>query len=148
MSEVTTTYAGVEITYNEDSNRWMFEIDGRERSAETLTNAKKAIDAPERKKAKKFEKSEVWFRDWSGGWKKVIVTSFIEGHAGKIDHAWINRDGDRRKESLSQLFPDTPETVANIERYKALKAEENVIREKSEAIMRTMTRLTAPEEKP
>ena len=64
MSEqVKVTYEGIEIVLDEDNNRWYWTQDGRDRSAETLANAKKAIDTPAKERKPKFEPITAWRKD-------------------------------------------------------------------------------------
>lgn len=102
--KVTVTYGGVEITYQEAKDNWTFELDGKERFAKSLLNAKAAIDSPERKTEKKpFKKFSVYHANYTRTeWEKVEVTSFTED--GR--EAWVTRpNGRRTKENIGDLFP-------------------------------------------
>ena len=57
---ITTVHAGITITYNQDSDRWEFELRGKERHATTLTLAKQAIDKPAPVDKKPFTPIEVY----------------------------------------------------------------------------------------
>ena len=52
------TYRDIAITYDEQKDKWFFTLRGRDRSADSLANAKKAIDAPPPKEEKPFERFE------------------------------------------------------------------------------------------
>lgn len=61
MTEITHTHEGILITYDENANLWRFTLRGRDRSTDSLSKAKEAIDKPVATKAKPFEKIQVWY---------------------------------------------------------------------------------------
>jgi hypothetical protein len=87
MADVKTTYRSIEIEYSEDRNLWCFTLDDKDRTAQTLANAKKAIDAPGRKK---FDRFEAYRQEWAGcGYEVVTVTGLTENS----EYVWISRNG-------------------------------------------------------
>jgi hypothetical protein len=140
-SELTVTYDGVEIRYEERSDRWKFCLRGRERSADSLAKAKEAIDKPEPKEKKPFERISAYYqKGWGGGFIKVQITSIAEDSPyGSRTDVWINNEGTREKKPASSLYAITPAnekliadwTVAETQR-KALEQEQRDIVEKLE----------------
>jgi hypothetical protein len=87
MADVKTTYRGIEVEYSEDRNLWCFTLDDKDRTAQTLANAKKAIDAPATER-KKFDRFEAYHQGWAGsGYEVVTVTGLAES-----EHVWISRN--------------------------------------------------------
>jgi hypothetical protein len=60
---LSVVYRDIEITYDKYKNKWFFTLRGHDRSAETLINAKKAIDVPPPKEEKSFKRFEAWYRN-------------------------------------------------------------------------------------
>jgi hypothetical protein len=56
MDTPTITYKGIEISYDERSDKWLYTLRGKDRSADILVNAKKAIDKPAPKDAEPFDR--------------------------------------------------------------------------------------------
>lgn len=142
MSEaIKVSYNGVEITYSEGENQWLFELRGRSRKAESLQKAKEAIDKPVRQKADtEFKRCKAWFHRW-GEWKKVDVTSFA-GMGYSRGEWWIMAEGNRSKESA--LYADTPENAAIIEEIKKTDAEIRRLHKLNETLNTKLTRLQPP----
>lgn len=115
----TTTYRGVEITYNEHSDSWLFTLRGRDKTASSLTNAKAAIDKPAPK-----ENNFVKFRAWLAlGYDDFdLKEATVTGDAGvnfRRQDVWIkDAQGTRRKVSLDSVFADTPDNIAAMARMK------------------------------
>lgn len=121
------THRGVVITYNENSNRWQFTLRGRDKSAESLSLARAAIDKPEPKSAKPFAKIEAWeYRNDAP--ERVTVTGIAEKGWRGMPEVWIkDAGGNRRKEDPeSRIYPATDnnnEVFAKItEKYAAIRA--------------------------
>lgn len=121
---MTTTYGGIKITYDERSNKWMFELRGRERSAESLAKAKEAIDKPEPKDKKPFTKFEAWFlRMYGCEAKRVTVTSVADSTWRDGVHLWVVDGKGRSKESASDLYPCSPWNDQIIAEMQAIRAQ-------------------------
>jgi hypothetical protein len=127
---IKTTYKGVEVIYAEQDDRWLFTIDGRDRSAETLTNAKCAIDAPPPANKRPFKKIEAYKRkpsySHSDGFEAVVITGIAESKYG-TKYAWVSNPTGRQKRekvALSELYA---RTTANGETIKALLASQQEI---------------------
>lgn len=136
MAEVKTEYKGIEITYGATTDKWEFEVAGLEKTAATLREARGIIDT---RLKKTFERFDAW-RFEGDKWVKVIVTSFAENWRGEITEAWVS-DGTRRaKVAAASLVLDTPDNVALIEEWVALRNERDSVvgnlRKKEEAMVR------------
>lgn len=104
-----TNYAGIEISYNERCDKWVFELRGKERSSGTLTLAKEAIDKPTPKdKSDSFTPIDAILYTF-GGYRPCRVTSLAEVTYG-AKNVWVFCDGRRSKEPETKLFENT---VAN-----------------------------------
>lgn len=149
MEKLIVKYGGVNIEYVESSNKWRFELEGRERHAESLTNAKAAIDAPPKPKKKPFKRFEVFkFRQWRDEFQKVTVTSFTDNHYGGInDEAWVTfPDGSREKCRLHELVEITPANDMLIIEISKLAKSIADLRVKKEALTGKLTYLKIPKE--
>ena len=137
---VVVKYAGVEITYNEDTNRWNFELRGRERNAESLAAAKKAIDAPEPMKKASFERIKVYmFERWKAdgtGVESVEVTSVADSRYGT--EVWIVNAGRREKVRADAVYVATPENEALINEWKRAREEEKAASRREDGLVRRM----------
>lgn len=109
--KITVVHDGVTITYEEESNRWTFELRGRERFSESLAKAKEAIDKPEPvAKKRKFDPIPGWTRDrWSGDkWKSVKVTSVAESQSWRVS-VWVTGEhGSREKKDATDIYAANP----------------------------------------
>lgn len=142
MSEaIKVSYNGVEITYSEGENQWLFELRGRSRKAESLQKAKEAIDKPVQQKAgTEFKRCKAWLMRY-GKWHKVDVTSYA-GVSYRTDHWWVSDGGERSKAGC--LYQDTPENAAIVEEFHKIDAElERLARLKAE-LCEKLTRLQPP----
>lgn len=100
------TYTGIKIQYIEGRDRWVFELRGKDRSAETLRKAKDAIDKPApRDKSDSFTPFDAMIQTY-GGHKPCRVTSMAEYVYG-AHYFWVVCDGKRSKEPEDMLFADT-----------------------------------------
>jgi len=124
------TYRDVEVVYLIDENKWRFTVNGRERTAETLSKARESIDRSlsnvSQKKEQAWKPFEVWHRERYGdGFKKVLLTSVAEGRSrwDKSAYAWISNNGKRSKEPMSLLFSIDEHNNALVEKIVSLEAE-------------------------
>jgi hypothetical protein len=127
---VKTTYNGTEITYNERTDRWEFELRGSSRSAETLSKAKEVIEKPAPKDKTPFTRTPAFYRGYSGdGYQKVEVTSIANSsslYGGK--EVWVSiptanaKRGDGRPERTkvrtSDLRAYVPENVELVDKMR------------------------------
>jgi len=122
-------YDGVDISYDEYSNQWVFELRGRECKTDSLKAAKEAIDKPDPVKKKEFKRIPAYVRreiDYSGVRKfvPVDITSVAEQKAYcDTPQFWVvSSDGKRAVESSLRVYQDTPENVARMKAYEAADA--------------------------
>lgn len=149
MKAIIVKHGGVDIEYIESSNRWRYELDGRERHADSLQNAKQAIDAPPKEKKKPFKKFQAFFKcHWQVKFETVTVTSFIDnGYGGFSNQAWItDSEGKRSKEPISKLIADIPKNHVLMSEYKVVAEESEKLRKKLDGIETKFVRVTIPEE--
>lgn len=123
------TYDGIEIEYLEDKNVWRFELRGRERRANSLLEAKTAIDRPVKEKpAKEFERFEAHLTHGYMDHRQrqvVTVTSVADAN-----HVWISSEDknrlsgrieiDRSKKHITDLWAITPENRKLWEEFDAI----------------------------
>jgi len=121
MESIKTHYDGIELEYLDD--KWVFELRGRERKADTLTKAKEIIDKPEPKDNKPFERINGFIkRAYSDGvFLPVQVTSIAQSqnHRGEPE-VWVMKDGQRCKENAHSIILHTAENIAVMEQIKNL----------------------------
>lgn len=150
---VTTTYRDIEVALLEDANQWKATINGRERTFPTLPKARESIDKSLANIAKKtvapFERFDVWFRErYGNGFKKVTVTSYAEGrsHWDKSQYAWVNKNGERSKEPISQLFPINEINTDLVEQITKLEDQGKAIDEQIGELAKQLQSLAIPTE--
>lgn len=126
MSEkIQITYDGVEITYVESTNKWNFELRGRERNVDSLQTAKEAIDKPEPVKKKPFTRVPAFILEnlYSSTAKfvPVEVTSIAERQPySSTPYVWIvGADGHRKRQNVYYVYADTAENRMRIAKYTA-----------------------------
>lgn len=107
MKELTTTHAGIEITYDEAQNIWTFELRGRERSAPSLLEAKAAIERPAPKDKKPFTRIKCWkLETYNTKAKQVEVTSMCDRPSwDRQQQFWVMDGKVRERHRASDLFP-------------------------------------------
>ncbi len=101
-----TTHNEIDISYNEEKDRWEFELRGRSRSAESLTKAKEAIDKElKEKRTQTFPRFAAYIKRSRNGFETVTVTSVADANYGGL-HFWTDsQKNGRRKEPASILYP-------------------------------------------
>jgi len=149
---VVITHRGVEITYDEEANKWRFELRGRERSAESLANAKKAIDAPSPKDktkvaAARFQAYQLERYGFDGSKvTTVTVTSMAESaRYGRDPDFWVTSSrGGREKVSRSELLKVNTANDALLETLKQLYVEKAELSERIERTKQALERIDVP----
>lgn len=145
MSEVTTTYKDVEITYDEDTNVWSFELRGKMRDAGSLQAAKKFIDAPVPAGEKPaFERFEAFYvREYGyNGAQRVTVTSIAQPGYKKTPRFWVKTaDGKREAVEQAEICPITPENEKLVEEYEMLRKQSNHLSKEAEKRLKAMKRV-------
>ena len=126
---IQETYCDIEITYNEKDDQWECEIRGRFRSFDSLKKAKESIDREPAEKKKKMEPIPAYYLAWGGKLQECIVTSFDTGYGGRLE-AWINLNGKRSKEQVSQLVIKNDFNLSVYKEIQNLIEEKNALDEK------------------
>lgn len=120
------THSGIVITYDENENKFKFELRGRQRSAESLAKARETIDKPVTEKEEKtFKPVECWYKaSYGDEFKKVKVTSVAEALPYETArNVWISDQGVRSKVRSDSIYLITGANNALVERYKKLNDE-------------------------
>lgn len=129
---ISTTYSDIAISYNEDRDMWEFTLNGKDRSAKSLANAKAAIDKPEPKE-KKFEPIPAFKLDRWGSNKPVhgSITSVCEnnGYSSSV-YVWFVAGKQRSKEDTRSLFTPSESNLALVKEIYALRKEEETLSKK------------------
>lgn len=146
-------YSGVSIEYVEETNKWRFELRGRERNAESIKQAKEWIDKPEpvKKSSKSFAtfKAHMVSRYSFGSLRKersvVTVTSaaqdFYRG-TNTPSAAWIkNEKGERSKESVENIFEISEENAVRWRVYDSLVQEIEKLSKQAANLYTTIKRI-------
>ena len=110
-----TVYHEVTITYDERDNRWHFEVEGRERSSESLSKAKEMIDNPPKEKSK-FKRFQAYYKDCSYKFELVTVTSIAEGSSWdrSLKYRIVTSRGQHFKIGFRDLVAINPENERKI----------------------------------
>lgn len=143
MSEVCpkVIYEGIDISYVEASNRWRFELRGRERSAESLSKAKEVIDKPEPGEKKPFTRMKAFLIRYDGI-HLVEVTSIAENDGSRSLYLWVMEGQTRRKESASSLCVDSSSNRGKLDEMKKLRKEIAEKEKAASAILASLDRIT------
>ncbi len=143
-----TEYNEIEISYDEGRDRWLFELRGRSRSADSLAKAKEAIDKePAEKRQQTFPRFQAYF--WRYDDLKVVTVTSIaeEASYGKSKVFWVmDKDNRRSKELQHSLFPVNEHNTKIIEAVKAKEAEVEKLQEDIRALRETLQQATVPAE--
>lgn len=144
---MNTTYNGIEITYEESSNRWLFTIRGRDKSAESLAKAKEMINSQPKEKKEPFKKISAWYFHWDCAPVKVEVTGIAEPDWNKKPCIWMKNDGKRSKQSVEYyIFPQNE--VNDAKAQQCIEKEDQIKQLKKEIsdIKKTLLPLVLPDE--
>lgn len=142
MSEVTTTYCGVAISYAEREDKWVFELLGRERKCDTLTKAKEAINAPPPKNKKPFTRMQAIKAKFSGSPSRVEITSLAEAPAySRNSYVWIVENGQRQKEDVSYLYAASPANEEKVTAYLAREKQIEALEKANRELISTLDRI-------
>lgn len=148
-------YTGVQILYLEDSNKWRFELRGRERKADSLKQAKEWIDkpAPVKKASKAFERFQCYKHAdrWGYGDKenKVAVVTVTSVGLDMFRNtnipctAWIieGDNNERSKVNVEVLFEISDDTKKKLADSNALIREAEALKKKADAIFKSIKRV-------
>lgn len=146
MSElIKQTYENVEIRYNEGTDKWTFELGGKERFASSLREAKEAID-----KAPKSRRAVARFPALLVGWNsdkldEVTVGAFSKNHRGQFQF-WVTNDGSRSKESVDQLIKLNDTNAPLIAEARELTEQINELKKRRAERIAAMERVDVPAE--
>ena len=142
-----TEHNGIEISYDENKNSWLFDLRGRSRSADSLAKAKEAIDKePKEKRAQTFPRTEAYLWNYEG-FKVVTVTSVAEeGYYGAGKSFWVNDGTKRKKERFSSLYPVNEHNTDLVDAIKAKDAERERISEQIESLKEKLKPIEVPKE--
>lgn len=99
---IRQAYQGVEIEYRENTDNWVFELGGRERTAPSLKQAKSVIDS-----APKPKKQVVRFQAYLIGWAETKIEEVTVGAASKDYRGrpqfWVSGSEGRSKQDANAL---------------------------------------------
>ena len=149
MTDVASiVWHGVEVTYSESDNRWEFAIGGRDRSAETLANAKKAIDAPEAK-ANTFKRVDAILWKYFASPEKRTLTGEAERSRFNKGRQFWSVDAKKKREMVDHgdLYADTAANHELIAEYGRVQAEIDSLGSRQIEIRYNMTPLKLEDEK-
>lgn len=150
---VTVQHSGIAVEYLEESNKWRFELRGRERNADSLTQAKEWIDKPEpeKKPSKNFKRFEVvCCNGYSGPLKRnriVVTVTSIASDRYRDDKsnpsaAWVLKsDGERAKQGVHSLYPIHETNAKKWEEYDKLTEESERIEKEMKRVLNSIETL-------
>ena len=120
--QLTVEHQGIKIIYRETDNKFVFELRNRERSVDSLREAREAIDKPAPKDEPAFARIDAWHRSYRDPYHKVQVTSLVDSH---WKECWIMDGKKRSKVRQSSVFPCGPHNDALVGKLIALNTEIN-----------------------
>jgi hypothetical protein len=143
-ASIKVTHEGVEITYDELTNQWVFELRGRERKVASLKVAKEAIDKPEPVTKAPFKRTMAFIENnsWQdAGFSKVEVTSVTaESRYETHPHLWVvYPNGERKKVSSRSVIENTPENIARMKAWKVTAVEIDERENQQKILLEQMT---------
>lgn len=143
MDSIKTTYRGIEISYDEGDDKWHFTLRDKDRSAETLANAKKAIDAPVREGKKPFSRFKAWRKRYNRDeFELVTVTSIANNRYGG-QKLWVTGPhGDREQEYPGSLYEISDHNEQLLAQSKVKRDELNNLHAEIQKIEGQMKRIT------
>ena len=149
MSEkIKVLHRETEITYIEATNKWNFELRGRERNTESLTSAREIIDNPESIKKAPFTKVAGYqLNSWyEPHFSKCEVTSIAEEHhVGAKSHVWITSEkGRREKVPADSVILDTPDNKTLRDQYISSVDSVRRLQEEQHQLLKAMEYLVIP----
>lgn len=141
------TYSDIEISYNEDKDRWDFELRGRRRSAESLAKAKEAIDKePAEKRKQVFPRFTAYRFRYGQEIETVTVTSVADEQGFGGLRFWIAGKNGREKERCTMLFPVNESNDAIIIEMQSIQTQMDALEEKKDALREKLQSATIPKE--
>lgn len=143
MSEsIKVEYRGTAITYNEDRNRWEFELRGIERSRDTLAKAKEVVDKPptEKEEGPAFQRIQAWIVRY-GDIQEVTVTSKQESSWRSSSYWIVDKDKRRSTREGYQLYPRNEHNDAIIEQLREIHKRQVALAKEKEAVEKKMKAL-------
>lgn len=155
MSEtpIIVKYGGIEITYEERTNVWNFELRGRERNTVSLNDAKEAIDKPDPVKKKPFTRIPAFVLasihyGAAHTFEAVQITSVAERQSFNGNpQVWIvDSAGKRSQEPIVKVYQDTPLNRARMASYIAADKHMTNLRKENEAALKLIAVVEVPSE--
>jgi hypothetical protein len=142
---VKQIYQDVEIVYNENTNKWVFELGGKEKLAISLREAKQAIDdAPKQKRA--VVRFPALLLDWQGDkLDEVIVGAGSKGYRGQIQF-WVSNNGSRSKEDAARLIKLNNVNAPLIEEVRTINNQIQELKQQRAKKVAAMERVDVPAE--
>ena len=139
-----TVYNEIEISYVEDTNTWEFVLRGRQRSTNSLTAAKEAIDKVPAEKRAPFPKFEAYMCAYSTTPKTTTVTSYAgKGYSG--DEFWVSTRGIRSKERADHLFQVNDHNTQVFSELAEIEKQKKTLDEKEKGIRARLQKVVLPE---
>lgn len=143
---LTTEYNGVEIKYSERNNQWVFELKGREKSADSLADAKGVIDHTP-KEQKKVTRFEAYLSPFMVGVIEIsTVGACSKNYRGNAEFWITNSDGKRSKEPAERILKITPENDRLVVNANQLVKQIREFSHQWAALVASMERVDIPQE--
>ena len=150
-SELTVVYDGITISYDERDDVFRFILRGRNRSANSLRQAKEFIDkpVPESVKKKTFEPTQAYYQGRYSGdfaFEEVTVTSVAEDSRHGIS-LWIkDANGNRSKEGTYAVFLKNDANAKIIQQIKDITKQINDLEEQRSTLKDSMAKFEVEKE--
>lgn len=142
-------HSDVTITYDEQQNKWLFTLRGRDRSADSLAKAREFIDKPvPRDKAKPFQKIPAWFFRYGEPPVKIEITGIAEerSYSGG-ERVWIKCKRSRSKESVAYaIYPQSTKNDALVQQIITKESQVEKLREEISNLRGKLEKLVLPKD--
>ena len=142
---ITEVYQGVQIEYQESTNKWVYELGGRERSSASLKEAKYAIET-----APKPKKTAVRFQAYLLAWgdariEEVTVGAASKGYQGQPQF-WVSNNGQRSKEDAIKIVKINESNDAIVAEMREISEQIEKLQTERAAKAGQLERVNIPEE--
>lgn len=142
--QLKVAYDGIEITYDESSDSWKFELRGRARSAESLAKAKEYIDKPIPADKKAFARiPAVYMRYYDATPDTGEITSIAETpRYSSLSEVWfVGSDKARKKLNARDMYNTHDENKRKMAQIVSNQAEVKRLNEASRELYNALEKI-------
>ena len=142
-TKIKSVYSDIVIEYDEERNVWLFELRGRDRSAESLVKAKEAIDKAPAPNKKAFARTPAFRFTYNDVTKGAVTSIAGDSTYGGVSVWFVSNKGERSKESASKVYILDFENEGHIAQWRQLRAEKLAIEQRLDLTVACMKNFKA-----